>query len=329
MADNNKKQTMYEILGVSQTAALEEIKAAHRARARDLVSGKTGLPADEIKFRLQTLDLALHTLSSQWSRDAYDAELAAPPPHAALATRAPCAVTAPSKNPSYNPIVVATALADAQKNGALAVKDTRVPLNAMSAASSSISALKVILRVIGLIFALIIVFRISSGMFRATHYSEMYAREKAKAEDMLVIQDYYQKHGMRPANRSEAEKLDLDNKRKTEEQQRAEGEKKRQEEEYRRFVESSRYQGEQIHAALQAADERARAEEERARREAEWARQREEIQRQQQAYAEDQRARQREEMQRQRHTYAEERGARERDEAQKRDYDQYQSQEQN
>lgn len=298
MAYNNK-QTLYEILGVDPDAATADIKAAHHAMTRVLVSGKTGLPHEEIMSRLQQLDLALNTLTSRPARDAYDAGLAAS--HTSLDRPASTHLTTTSQSVDYNPIALANALVEPHQHDELMVRDAQHPLKILSAtASSSISILKTIFRTIGAIFVLIIVIKASAGLLMSSHQPDMYAQEKTRAEDMVIIQDYYEKHGVRPADRAEAERLELEDKRKKEEQQQTEREQKRQEEAYNRFVETSRMEGERVTRDLELAAAREKQEEERARREAEWARQREEAQEaEERAREEQEMARQQQEKQQQ------------------------------
>lgn len=70
------KKTMYEILQVSSTASLAEIKAAHKRLSLEVMSASPALSREDCNFRLNLLDVALHTLSVPVLRDAYDAQLA-------------------------------------------------------------------------------------------------------------------------------------------------------------------------------------------------------------------------------------------------------------
>ncbi len=265
-----EKQTLYEILGVSPTATLAEIKAAHHALTRALVGGETGLPRDEVQFKLQVLDMALNTLTAPWSRDAYDAELRARAP----ANRNLPAVSASNplaQSPTFNAVVVADALHQSYKT-ALAGSDNSLVVFAESAAASA-SALKKVLRALVGLFVLFVISRCSMGLYMNTHQSELYAKEKAKAEDMVVIQDYYQKHGIRPASRAEAEMLEQQAQREQDEANRIASEQRQQEERDRQFADQARREGERVSRNVEIAQAQAREQEERERREAEWAKQ--------------------------------------------------------
>ncbi|HSM98596.1 MAG TPA: hypothetical protein VLS47_06230 [Gallionella sp.] len=269
----DKKQTMYEMLGISQTATLPEIKAAHHRLTRALVSSGSGLAQEEVNHKLQVLDLALNTLSVQWSRDAYDAQLAALNPSANIASPALNVMKVP-QGAVFNPLQVAVAIEDTRRLAVSSKAGHPVPLAVMSATvSSSVSALRAIFRVFGGLLVLGIV--IFTSMRIAESRGEApYPEMRAMAEEKVIIQDYYHKYGVRPASRAEAEALELENRRQANAQHIAELQRKKQEEDYARFVEQSRRDGEQITNDLQRAEESARYEEERKRREAAWAQQR-------------------------------------------------------
>jgi curved DNA-binding protein CbpA len=67
-------KTHYEVLGVAETATIEQIKLAFRARAKEChpdVNGGSDASANEFKL----VNSAYETLSDQAKRAAYDAEL--------------------------------------------------------------------------------------------------------------------------------------------------------------------------------------------------------------------------------------------------------------
>ncbi len=276
MAEDNK-QTLYEILGVSPQATLGEIKAAHRARSLELVSGQTGLSREEVNFQLQVLDLALTTLSASWSRDAYDAELAARAPasghNLALVPVSPTAV----HTPAFNAVEVADALHQSYKT-ALAGSDTGHQLAVFAeSASASVSALKKIFRLLAWLLIASVLLKGCLSMYAASHPPiDPYAKEKAWADDKLAIQDYYQKHGIHVASRAEAQMLLSRDAEEEGRRRAAEMEKQRQEQQSAQFAEMGRREGERVARDLAYADAQARAEEEREKREAEWKKQQEE-----------------------------------------------------
>ena len=222
------KQTLYELLGVSQNAALAEIKAAHLSRSRELIADNSGLTRDEVNFQLQVLDVALNTLSAQWSRDAYDAELAALASASGSTLPAVPRANLPSLDSGVNALQLADELHHTYKK-ALAESDARNSLVIVAeSVATSASVLKNGFRVLAGLLVLLAVFKISMALFAATHQADMYAKEKASAEEKVVIQDYYQKHGVRPASRAEAEMLEAQARQEQNEKNKAEAQRRRQ-----------------------------------------------------------------------------------------------------
>lgn len=269
----DKKQTMYELLGIQQSATLPEIKSAHRHLTRSLVSGESGLGKDEINHKLQVLDLALNTLSVQWSRDAYDAQLAAHNPSVHVDLPALNAMKVPQKS-AFNSLQVAAALEETREMVNSRMNDPLAPLAiASSTVSSSVSALRKLLRLAGGVLALGAVIQVGL-IISGSRMGQPYPEARAKAEEKVIIQDYYQKHGVRPASRAEAEALQKENQKQAQAQEKAELQKQQEQENYSRFVEESQRQSAQVSYDLQRAEESDRLEKERVRREAEWAQQR-------------------------------------------------------
>ncbi len=240
---------MYEILEVMPTASLADIKAAHKRLSLKIMSGATSQNRQECEFQLKVLDVALNTLLS--SRDAYDAE---------LAVASPVTEVVPYKASALAPAGEANVLAlvaELESNRtALSARLESHP-SALQVASSTVKtsakSLKVILRaVIGLLIlgSVVTVGRLSS----ASSQPAIPAAERAKAEDKLVILEYYKKHGVRPASRAEADFLEAEDRRKENEQRAGEFAEQRRDEEYRRFVSESRREGERVHQDLANAE---------------------------------------------------------------------------
>ncbi len=245
----SNKKSMYEILEVVPTASLEQIKAAHRRLSIKIMSSAQGMSRDDSEHQLKVLDVALHTLVNPGLREAYDAELAA--------AAAPSSAVVPYqlKEPSSVGKARALALVSEIGDGYKAVAESKSlqVSSTLHVASSTIEAsansLKVIMRVIiGLsIFGFVVMMGKGAA---ASRQADTPSAEMLKAEEKLIILEYYKKYGVRPASRAEAEFLEMENRRKENEQRTAEFAEKKREEEYNRFVEESRYQGNQIHNDL-------------------------------------------------------------------------------
>jgi hypothetical protein len=254
------KKTLYEILDVAPNASLPEIQAAHRRLCRKLLLGKSGQSREDIDFNLKVIDVALHTLSDQASRDTYDAQLSARtmPVNAVVPLRADAAS-----------LKVAAAIEENQRITAVIQSGDESPLKILSTtAASSVSALTKIFRgVVGLI-ALGAILKMSTCIL-AGRQPERGAGGVSKAEEKVILQEYYQTHGVRPGSKIEADLLEVESRRKENERREAAREKEKEEERYRRFVEDSRRTGQQASENLRRAEERARYEEEHKRQQLE------------------------------------------------------------
>lgn len=251
---DNKKQTMYEVLEVSPTASFAEIKAAHKRLSLKIMSGALGLSREDCEFRLKILDVALHTLSVPALRDAYDAELA--PPASPANAVAPVRTTALALVDDAKVTEIATAIKRSHQTVPVSLASHRTELEIVSSTvSASARSLKTILRAIIGLFVLGSVLTMGKIAF-ASRTAALPTKEEARAEEKLIILEYYKKHGTRPASRAEAEFLETENRRKENEQRQAEFAEKRKDDEYRRFVEDSRDMGERIHDNLVQEEER-------------------------------------------------------------------------
>lgn len=260
----NVKKTLYEILEVQPNASLSEIQAAHKRLSLHLVSGKSGLSREDAELNLKVIDMALHTLSVQSSRDAYDAQLAPlQEPARAVVPRNDNAVL---RGSDVVPLRIAAAIEDTHRMAAAIESDHKMPLAVISkTVDGTVSALKKILAVIGFLLALGMVIKVAS----MNSQTENSSAETSKAEEKVILQEYYQEHGVRPGSKVEADLLDVENRRKENERREAAYEKERQDSEYRQFVEESRRRGEQVSENLRRDEERARYEEEQKKRQAE------------------------------------------------------------
>jgi hypothetical protein len=251
------KQTMYEILGVLPTASHAEIKAAHRRLSLEVMTGKLGLSREDCEFRLKLLDMALDTFSDQASRDAYDAKLASSPvpSNAAFPVR-----VASSPAEEVRALELVAAVEGKRTTALVGYDDRKLQLQAVSSTVSAAGrSLRTILRIIAGLLVLGFVLKMGQ-MAMASRHDGHRSKEIARAEEMLVIQQYYKKHGVRPASRAEAEFLEQENRRKENELRRVEFEKARQDSELRSFVQESREIGQRVHEDLVYAEEQARYE---------------------------------------------------------------------
>jgi hypothetical protein len=253
-----KKKTLYEILGVAPSASLDEIKAAHKLQSRKLMISEIGLSREDVDFQLQVLDVALFTLSNPLSRDDYDAQIA-PPIKSEPVTKLPIKA-------GENSLSIAAAMERSnQLSAAMLANQTTSFDVAATTVKSSIKSLKYIFRFIAGFIVLLVVIKwgVSTMAQRHPHgAAEMIAAEgkMSSTEEKLYLQEYYQKYGVRPASKTEADLLDIERRRKENAEKAAALEKKKAEEADKKFVDESRDMANQVAINLQREEEKARYE---------------------------------------------------------------------
>jgi curved DNA-binding protein CbpA len=254
------KKTLYQILGVEQTASLTEIKTAHRRLSFKLLSGKSGIDASERDYQLKLLDAALETLSDVDTRAAYDRRLSPPQ---ALAAPLPVPVAAPVD--ASRALQLAEAV---EQNFRISTEaERKMQFRAVtSTLGTSARAAKTILRIVVGLVILFMVMRWGQ-MAMASRTPPPPSAEILKAEEKLIIQKYFKTHGVRPGSRAEAESLTQEQRRKENAQREADFERERAARDLASFAEQGRSIGEAVHRDLRAAEEEARAEDLRRRRE--------------------------------------------------------------
>lgn len=262
---NRKKKSMYEILEVPPTASHAEIKAAHKRLSLKIMSGALGLSREDCNFQLNILDVALHTLAVPVLRDAYDAQLASTVAAGNIVVPIKSNVVSPGDEAKAFKIVAA--IEDNYKVVSASLDNHQSQIKVVSSTvSASARSLKIILRAVIGLFVLGSILTAGKIAF-ASRQAALPSSEVAKAEEKLIILEYYKKYGVRPASRAEAEFLEKENRRKENEQHEAEFAEKKREDEYRRFVDDSRRIGDRVHDNIVRDDERARYEEMQKQRE--------------------------------------------------------------
>jgi curved DNA-binding protein CbpA len=269
-----QKKTLYQILGVASDASDIELQAAHETVSARLHAHKERLGPEDFNLKLKVLNLAYKTLSTPTERDAYDARLAtmAPPPASAPALAlAPLEASADALSLKAEAMALrAEAMqirADAlsMRSGPPSTyRDRRAyAVQDESAFSGVAPAMRKILMGLGTLLAIAIVSQVIATMFyhRRAHVE---AAAAEKASEQVLLQEYYQTHGVRPASKAELDLLEAEDRRKENETRTAEREKSRLDQNARRFEEESRRRGEQASAALRYTELQAQ---ERARRE--------------------------------------------------------------
>lgn len=261
------KRSLYEILGVHETAGVDDIHRAYQDKLAELESARGRFSPDQFNDRLQVLRLAFSTLSDATTRFGYDAKLAASRQPGALRDNRALAVTA--RPTSGGTLTEAHAEALALRADALALRADAMMLRAglepqlaHRAEPSVMRFFKLFTRAVGLL-VIVAVAAFSLTRCVASRTQTEQHRLESKASEQAALQEYQRTHGVRPANIAEMELLEAE-RRKAENQQRtAKWEQDKQEQDQRRFIEEARRRGEQVAENLRRAEERAQLQAER------------------------------------------------------------------
>lgn len=259
-------QTLYEVLGVEPAVGLAELQAAYRLRFRSLETARGSMSAQAFDERMQLLRLALSTLADPASRLVYDTKLAA--------RRAAATEPMPLVPLVAEPAAVTTVRADALslRADALSLRADAMLLRAgvdadeadaaavaRTVAGGTISALKYFVRAVGLLVLTAMVafsvVRCASGGSAARN-----AKLEAQANEKAALQEYFQAHGVRPANMAELELLEAERRRQENEARSAAQDRDKAEREARQFDEDSRRRADEVSERLRRAEDQARRE---------------------------------------------------------------------
>lgn len=267
------KPTLYDMLGVAHGASLPELNAAYRRETSALEAGRATASAQEFNDKTQLLRLALNTLADPVSRLGYDSKLAAssrPPENTALSLAL--------EPQSADRAVASTEVrADALslRADALALRADAMLVRAgvglpgagrggalHTVASGTMTAFKRFVSALGILVLLGI------GAFVATRFmvgdsSGRRAVIEAKAHEKTALQEYFQTHGVRPANMAELELLEADRRRRENQGRQVGQDRDKQEQDARRFEEESRRRAQEASDNLRRSEEQGRHEAER------------------------------------------------------------------
>ena len=263
----NLKQSLYEILGVDERAGLPELQAAFNARMSALEQTRGTMAAQVFSDKVQVLRVALSTLSDAVYRLTYDAKLAAArdpvgAPGGGLALVPMAADAAKASNDVRADALSLRADALSLRADAMMLRAQTESPRAHSAdmartvASGTLTGFKYLTRAIGL---LVIVAVAAFGLTRCMNgdSSDYRARAEAKMAEKTALQEYFQTHGVRPANMAELELLEAERRRRENNERAGSQDQTKAEREARQFEEDSRRRGREVSENLQVAEERA------------------------------------------------------------------------
>jgi hypothetical protein len=278
------KQTMYEILEISPNASDSEIRVAYQRLSQKLHLEINDTNREDINFKLKVIDVAFNTLTEKSTRDAYDARMAMRNPPDNAATSLSLVPSAPKDEASLKAEAISLkSEAMSLKADALSLKADVMALKAgtgyslppehvLDKTSRLLSPVKKAFTIVGGLIAIGMVVQVLFLLLMNRHAGQAVG-DAAKAEEKVMLQDYYQRTGVRVNSKTEMDLLEAADRREEQkqqalkEQEREQGqEQTRQEDQHQRFVEEARREGEQVSANLRRAEESARYEEEMKRR---------------------------------------------------------------
>ena len=263
-----KKKTLYEILAVAENASDAEIQVGYEIALAKLQLQKDRISSDDFDFKLKVIQMAFTTLSTPSSRDVYDAKLAVspPPPATPAATAAPALALVPLEVEADALSLRAEAMALraeamtmradvlALRSGAAVPLDNRsFSADRQRHAPSPTSPSRKILMAVGTVLAIVMVTQ-ATRMVMGNRQANVAAATAAQANEKVVLQEYYQTHGVRPANIAEMELLEAAKRRQEAAQRTAERDKNKVEQDARRFEEESRRRAAQVSESLRLAE---------------------------------------------------------------------------
>ena len=263
-----KKKTLYEILAVAENASDAEIQVGYEIALAKLQLQKDRISSDDFDFKLKVIHMAFTTLSTPSSRDVYDAKLAVspPPPATPAATAAPALALVPLEVEADALSLRAEAMALraeamtmradvlALRSGAAVPLDNRsFSADRQRHAPSPTSPSRKILMAVGTVLAIVMVTQ-ATRMVMGNRQANVAAATAAQANEKVVLQEYYQTHGVRPANIAEMELLEAAKRRQEAAQRTAERDKNKVEQDARRFEEESRRRAAQVSESLRLAE---------------------------------------------------------------------------
>ncbi|AMO22061.1 hypothetical protein GCM10027034_23520 [Ramlibacter solisilvae] len=267
------RRTLYELLGVAQTASVAELQSAYRQRVAELEAACAGMNLQDYKDQAQLLRVALSTLSDPVTRVGYDAKLTASSAAPAAAAGLTLAPLEPKPDAAGSAGVRADALsmradALALRADAMLVRaglDLPAGRSGGMAAPIASGAVKMLRRLASALGLLVLV---GMGAFMLTRCTvgDPAARrvaQESQAAEKAALQEYYQTHGVRPANMAELELLEAERRRRSNQERQQDLNQDKQERQERQFEQDARRRADEVSRQLRHDEERARYEAQR------------------------------------------------------------------
>jgi curved DNA-binding protein CbpA len=275
-----KKPSLYEILGIPANADAAEIDRASKSKLQALESPSSAISSSELAAAKQMIRIATSTLSDASSRLAYDDQLAranalavASSPQAASSKPSFANQNPPRVPAGYTASAAATGDVVGLRAEALALRAEALslradamlmqaggPVSSMPQPGDGVSRLLAngamwrIMIFLGLLAA------IAFGVSRYIGNAPVRANAaETQAMERAALQEYFQTHGVRPANMAELELLEVERRRRENAQRNEKQDVSQKTQDERKFEEESRRRGEEVAERLRADEARHQA----------------------------------------------------------------------
>ncbi len=203
------KKTLYEVLNVSPSASFEQIQAEYKSATQRLESGASGLSAQDAAEQQKVVNIAFQILRDNMSRAAYDAKLNQQINQQTALALVPKVVDTEALTMKMEAAVLkadaAALMAQAAmiNASALSLQYAASPQGLGAQASGSFfKTFRFGFTVLGAIVAIGMVMMVFSGRRGSG------AAVDVKAQEEMMLQEYYQTHGVRPSSKAEMDSME-------------------------------------------------------------------------------------------------------------------------
>ena len=272
----NKKPSLYEVLGVSPDAQVAEIRGAFTQQLASLEVAAATLDPEQVASRKQLLRIAAGTLLDSSTRLAYDEKLRESMQLQSSNREAASQPAQSGYELGLDPITHRSAASTKVQADALALRADSLSLRAdallLQAGQRSLARANSVEReesdnafvrilssgpALRIMMFLIVLFGVLFGIARcASGITANVGQPNTQAAEKAALQEYFQTHGVRPANMAELELLETERRRKENEQRSMVQDADKAKREERQFEEEARRRGREVSEQLRRDEER-------------------------------------------------------------------------
>jgi curved DNA-binding protein CbpA len=199
------KKTLYEVLNVLPSASFEQIQAEYKGITHKLESGASGLSAQDTATQLKLVNMAFQVLRDNMSRAAYDAKLTQQPSLALVPKEVDTEALTMKMQAAVMKADAAALMAQAAIVNANAISMHYAASPQGLGAQASTSFFKTFrfgFTVLGAVVAIGMVVMVVSAKRGSG------AAMDVRAQEQVMLQEYYQTHGVRPGSKAEMDVME-------------------------------------------------------------------------------------------------------------------------